>query len=61
MEVLYVIVPLAVAFAGLALLGFGWSVYSGQYDDAVGPPNRVLLEDETIHPATKEIANRTVR
>lgn len=46
MEVLYVIVPLAVAFAGFAVMGFIWAVSDGQYDDADGAAHRILLDDE---------------
>lgn len=46
MEVLYVIVPLAVAFAGAAVLAYVWAVRSGQFDDMKTPAHRVLTEDE---------------
>ncbi len=46
MEVLYVIVPLAVAFAGFAVLGFIWSVKHKQYDDTDGVAHRVILDDK---------------
>jgi cbb3-type cytochrome oxidase maturation protein len=46
MEVLYVIVPLAVAFAGGALLAYIWAVKSGQFDDMTTPASRVIVDDE---------------
>jgi cbb3-type cytochrome oxidase maturation protein len=45
MEVLFVIVPLAVAFAGAAVLTFIWAVRSGQLDDLTTPASRVLVDD----------------
>ncbi|MCX6126227.1 MAG: cbb3-type cytochrome oxidase assembly protein CcoS [Proteobacteria bacterium] len=45
MEVLYVIVPLALGFAGFAVLAFVWSVKSGQYDDPAGAAHRVLQDE----------------
>lgn len=45
MEVLYVIIPLAIAFAGLAVTGFVWSVRSQQYSDPKGTAHRILLDD----------------
>lgn len=46
MEVLYIIVPLALAFAGVAVIAFIWSVRSDQYEDLIGPAHKMLLDDE---------------
>lgn len=46
MEVLYLIVPLAVGFAAVAVGLFIWAVQSGQYDDLTTPAHQVLLDDE---------------
>ena len=46
MSVLYLILPLALAFAGLAVGAFVWTVRSGQLDDVDTPPRRILFEDE---------------
>lgn len=46
MEALYVIVPLAIAFAGFALMGFIWAVRDVQFDDSDGAAHRALLDDE---------------
>lgn len=45
MEVLYVVVPLAVAFAAGAVLAFVWAVRRGQFDDMKTPAHRVLADD----------------
>lgn len=45
MEVLYVIVPLAVAFAGGALMTYIWGVRSGQFDDMTTPAHQILVDD----------------
>lgn len=47
MTVLFILVPLALLLAGVALLGFAWSARSGQLDDLVTPALRVLHDDET--------------
>jgi cbb3-type cytochrome oxidase maturation protein len=46
MTILYLILPLALAFAGLAVAAFAWTVRSGQLDDVDTPPRRILFEDE---------------
>lgn len=46
MIVLYVLVPLAIGLASLALYGFIWSVKNDQYDDVQTPAVRILWDDE---------------
>ena len=46
MTVLYLILPLALLFAGGAVAAFAWTVRSGQLDDVDTPPRRILFEDE---------------
>lgn len=50
MSVLYVLLPLALAFAGGAVLAFAWTVRDGQLDDLDSPPHRALFEDATDRP-----------
>jgi cbb3-type cytochrome oxidase maturation protein len=46
MIVLYLILPLALLFAGAAVAAFAWTVRSGQLDDVDTPPRRILFDDE---------------
>ena len=46
MIVLYLILPLALLIAGVAVAAFAWTVRSGQLDDVDTPPRRILFEDE---------------
>ena len=46
MIVLYLILPLALLFAGVAVAAFAWTVRSGQLDDVDTPPRLILFEDE---------------
>jgi cbb3-type cytochrome oxidase maturation protein len=48
MTVLYLILPLALLFAGAAVAAFAWTVRSGQLDDIDTPPRRILFEDEPL-------------
>jgi cbb3-type cytochrome oxidase maturation protein len=46
MAILYLILPLALVFACVAVGAFVWTVRSGQLDDVDTPPRRILFEDE---------------
>jgi len=46
MTVIYVVLPLALIFAGGALWAFIWSVKRGQFDDLSTPPLRMLHDDD---------------
>lgn len=60
---MWIVLPLALVMAGLAVIVFAWAVRSGQIDDLVRPSLRVLVEDEGeaeaqrdggTHPAGRE-------
>jgi cbb3-type cytochrome oxidase maturation protein len=46
MSVLYIMIPIAFALAGLALAAFFWGVHRGQFDDLDTPALAPLLRDE---------------
>ncbi|VIO69902.1 cbb3-type cytochrome oxidase assembly protein CcoS [Bradyrhizobium ivorense] len=46
MEVLIYLVPLALSLGFLGLLGFLWSLKSGQYDDLDGAAWRAVADEE---------------
>ena len=48
MEVLVILVPLALALGFAGLLGFLWSLKSGQYADLVGAAGRASADDEPV-------------
>jgi cbb3-type cytochrome oxidase maturation protein len=52
MSALYLVVPLALLFAMLAIWAFVWSARSGQFDDLDGPAERILHDDDGVrrHP-----------
>ena len=45
MLALYIVLPLALLIAGLAVGAFVWTVRSGQLDDIDTPPHRILFDD----------------
>jgi cbb3-type cytochrome oxidase maturation protein len=48
MEVLVILVPLALSLGLAGLLGFLWSLKSGQYDDLEGAAWRAISDDEPV-------------
>jgi cbb3-type cytochrome oxidase maturation protein len=50
MELVFVLLPFALLFAGLALALFVWAARSGQFDDLETPAVRMLFDDEAPAP-----------
>ena len=47
MEVIYIVLPLAIIMAGVALAAFFWAVNRGQFDDLDTPRYRALFDEPT--------------
>jgi cbb3-type cytochrome oxidase maturation protein len=45
-ELILVLLPFALLFAGIALALFVWAARSGQFDDLETPAVRILFDDE---------------
>jgi cbb3-type cytochrome oxidase maturation protein len=48
MSVLFVLLPVALALGGGALLACIWAIRRGQFDDLQSPAVRILLDDRPI-------------
>ena len=48
MEVMVFLVPLALMLGFVGLMGFLWSLKSGQYDDLEGAGWRAIADDEPV-------------
>jgi cbb3-type cytochrome oxidase maturation protein len=46
MDILYLLIPIALVLAGVAIAAFFWSVNSGQFDDLESPAHRILYDDD---------------
>jgi cbb3-type cytochrome oxidase maturation protein len=46
MSVMFVLLPVALLFAGCALAVFLWAVRAGQFDDLETPSVRILHDDD---------------
>lgn len=46
MDVLIFLIPVALVLGLLGLIGFLWSLKSGQYDDLEGAKYRILQDDD---------------
>jgi cbb3-type cytochrome oxidase maturation protein len=53
MSVLYMVVPLALVIAAVAVWAFVWSVKRGQFDDLETPALRMLHDDTATRRAPK--------
>jgi cbb3-type cytochrome oxidase maturation protein len=53
METIFVLLPLALLIAGIALGLFVWAARTGQFDDLDTPAVRILFDDEEPRPAGK--------
>jgi len=51
MEVMVILVPLALVLGLLGLVGFLWSLKTGQYDDLEGAAWRAIADDDEPLPA----------
>ncbi len=61
MEVVFILLPLAVAVAGVMLALFVWAVKSGQFDDLHTPALRILVDDEPVAEKKPDAAHSKQR
>jgi cbb3-type cytochrome oxidase maturation protein len=54
MSVVFVLVPLAMVMAGVAVAAFLWSVRNGQLDDLDTPQHRMLFDDDARVKSQRE-------
>jgi cbb3-type cytochrome oxidase maturation protein len=50
MEIIYLLIGCSISIAGIFLLGFLWSIRSGQYDDTYTPSVRMLFDPGEVAP-----------
>lgn len=58
-EVIYIVLPLAIVLAGVALAAFFWAVSRGQYDDLDTPRYRALFDEPDARPSQPHDSNMT--
>jgi len=46
MSLLFIVLPLALLLAAVAVAGFTWAIRDGQYDDTESPAWRMVHEDD---------------
>ncbi len=46
MGVIFIMLPLAIVLAGVAIFGFCYAVRRGQFDDLETPPWRAMFDDD---------------
>ncbi len=50
MSIIYLLIGCSITIALLFLIGFLWSIRSGQYDDTYTPAVRMLFEPDPVTP-----------
>ncbi|MDO6563496.1 cbb3-type cytochrome oxidase assembly protein CcoS [Amphritea sp. 1_MG-2023] len=46
MAIIYLLIPIAIILASVAIWGFFWSVNAGQLDDLESPAHSILYDDD---------------
>ncbi|MBP0048975.1 cbb3-type cytochrome oxidase assembly protein CcoS [Marinobacterium sp. AK62] len=46
MDIIYLLIPIAIILASVAIWAFFWSVKQGQFDDLDSPAHRILYDDD---------------
>lgn len=46
MDIIYLLIPIAIILASVAIWAFFWSVKQGQFDDLESPAHRILYDDD---------------
>jgi cbb3-type cytochrome oxidase maturation protein len=56
MGIVFVLLPISLALAAIALCAYFWGVRNGQFDDLETPALRILFDDEQepVKPVNKE-------
>lgn len=56
MNIILLMIPMALAFAGCFVAAFMWASSKGQFDDLETPALRILIEEKNLNKVT-EISN----
>lgn len=56
MNIIFLMIPMALAFAGCFVAAFLWASSKGQFDDLETPAMRILIEDKN-NKQVNEISN----
>lgn len=54
MSLIFLVLPIALAVAAVAVIAYLWAARSGQFDDLETPRHRILWEDEAADPAAPQ-------
>lgn len=56
MDIIFITVPVTLAFIGVSIAIFFWASKGGQFDDLDGPAHRILFDDDSPETKDKEKA-----
>jgi len=59
MDIIFLLIPLALALVALVIWGFFWAVRRGQFEDLEGPGHSILMDkDEEMDASYKARQNK---
>ncbi|MBT5981103.1 MAG: cbb3-type cytochrome oxidase assembly protein CcoS [Acidiferrobacteraceae bacterium] len=59
MDIIFLLIPLALALVALVIWGFFWAVRRGQFEDLEGPGHSILMDkDEEMDASYKVRQNK---
>jgi len=59
MDIIFLLIPLALALVALVIWGFFWAVRRGQFEDLEGPGHSILMDkDEEMDASYKARHNK---
>lgn len=61
METIFVLLPLALLIAAIAVGFFIWAARTGQFDDLETPALRILFDDDEPRPGAAHDSARSIR
>ena len=61
MDIIFLLIPLALALVALVIWGFFWAVRRGQFEDLEGPGHSILIDKDEEMDASYKVHQAKVK
>jgi len=61
MDIIFLLIPLALALVALVIWGFFWAVRRGQFEDLEGPGHSILMDKDEEMDASYKVRQAKVK
>jgi|TARA_B100001079_G_scaffold222221_1_gene198381 cbb3-type cytochrome oxidase maturation protein len=61
MDIIFLLIPLALALVALVIWGFFWAVRRGQFEDLEGPGHSILMDKDEEMDASYKVHQAKVK